>query len=67
MAERGPPGGNLLHLGEIVEIEHEQVVAAGRRTRAAVIMLGEFQVVLRRAARSARPVAGVTDEAVELR
>ena len=46
MAERVPPGGNLLHLGEIVEIEHEQVVAAGRRTRAAVIMLGEFHVVL---------------------
>jgi hypothetical protein len=47
MAERGQPGGNLLHLGQVGEIEHEQVVAAGRRTRAAVIMLGELQVVPR--------------------
>ena len=46
MAERGQPGGNLFHLGRVVEIKHEQVVAAGCRTRAAVIMLGELQVVL---------------------
>ena len=43
MAERGQPGSNLFHLGQIVEIEHERVVPAGRRTRAAVIVLGELR------------------------
>ena len=47
MAEHGQPTGNLFHLGQIIEMEHEQVVAAGRRTRAALIMLGELQVVPR--------------------
>jgi hypothetical protein len=61
------PGDNLLHLGQVVEIEHEQVVAAGRRTRAAVIMLGELQVVLRAGQPEQHaPVTGVTGEAVKL-
>ena len=64
MAERGQPAGNLFHLGQIIEIEHEQVVAAGRRARAAPIMLGELQVVPR--AGQHPPVPGVTGEAVEL-